>query len=126
MNFLLFRGRPTRAQPGPGGLFGSPTTMFFIIGLMLLFWVVVILPMNRRQKKEQENQLASLKRGAKILTNAGIVGTVVTAKDGEDEIVIRPKTPSSVSSGMSWCKCSVRMKRKQLNSHNLLCYKPGR
>lgn len=33
--------------------------------------------------------LATLKRGAKVVTNALIVGTVVSAKDGEDEIVIR-------------------------------------
>jgi len=73
----------------PGGLFNSPMFPFFLIGLMLLFWIVVILPMSRRQKKEQEQQLASIKRGTKILTNAGIVATVVSAKDGEDEIVIR-------------------------------------
>lgn len=70
-------------------MFGSPMFPFFIIGLMLLFWVVVILPMSRRQKKEQEKLIATLKRGTKVLTNAGIVGTVVSAKDGEDEIVIR-------------------------------------
>jgi preprotein translocase subunit YajC len=62
---------------------------FFLIGLMLLFWVVVVLPMSRRQKREQEQMLASLKRGAKVLTSGGIVGVIVTAKDGEDEIVIK-------------------------------------
>ena len=50
---------------------------------------VVVLPMSRRQKKEQENMLSSLKRGAKVLTSGGIVGTIVSAKDGEDEIVIK-------------------------------------
>lgn len=65
--------------------------MFFplMIGLMLLFWVVVMLPMSRRQKKEQEQMLAKLARGAKVLTSGGIVGTIVSAKEGEDEIVIR-------------------------------------
>lgn len=86
MSLLLFA--QDAAQP-PGGLFGSPMFPFFLIGLMLLFWVVVILPMSRRQKKEQEQLLANLKRGTKILTNAGIVAVVVTANDGEDEIVIR-------------------------------------
>ena len=47
------------------------------------------LPAGRRQKKEQEQLLANLKRGTKVLTNAGIVATIVTANDGEDEIVIR-------------------------------------
>jgi preprotein translocase subunit YajC len=88
MSYTLLAEDPAPAQP-PGGMFGSPMFPFFLIGLMLLFWVVVILPMSRRQKKEQEQLLATLKRGAKILTNAGIVGVVVLAKDGEDEIVIR-------------------------------------
>jgi preprotein translocase subunit YajC len=86
MTFLLFA---EEAQQQPGGLFGSPMFPFFLIGLMLLFWVVVVLPMSRRQKKDQADMLANLKRGAKVLTNAGIVATVVTANDGEDEIVIR-------------------------------------
>ncbi|MBM3980520.1 MAG: preprotein translocase subunit YajC [Planctomycetes bacterium] len=86
MTFLLFA---EDAPQQPGGLFGSPMFPFFLIGLMLLFWVVVVLPMSRRQKKEQADLLANLKRGSKILTNAGIVATVVTANDGEDEIVIR-------------------------------------
>ena len=90
MTYTLLADDPApAAQPGPGGIFASPMFPFLLIGLMLLFWVVVILPMSRRQKKEQEQQLAQLKRGAKILTNAGIVGVVVSAKDGEDEIVIR-------------------------------------
>lgn len=86
MSFLLFA---QDGQQQPGLLPGGPMAPFFLIGLMLLFWVVVILPMSRRQKKEQEQMIATLKRGAKVLTNGGIVGTVVTAKDGEDEIVIR-------------------------------------
>ena len=84
MNVLLFA---QEGQP-PGGLFG-PMFPVFLIGLFLLFWVVVILPMHRRKTKEQEQLLANVKRGTKILTNAGIVATVVSAKDGEDEIVIR-------------------------------------
>jgi preprotein translocase subunit YajC len=75
--------------PPPGGMLASPMFPFFLIGIMLLFWVVVVLPMSRRQKREQEQMLASLKRGTKVLTSGGIVGTIVSAKDGEDEIVIR-------------------------------------
>jgi preprotein translocase subunit YajC len=90
MNFLLLLAEdaPAPAQP-PGGLLGSPMMPLFLIGLMFLFYIVVILPMSRRQKKEQEQLIATLKRGTKVLTNAGIVAIVVSAKDGEDEIVIR-------------------------------------
>src|SRR4029079_7181874 len=86
MSLLLFADD----QPAqPPGFMQSPMFFPFVIGLMLLFWVVVVLPMSRRQKKEQEQMLATLKRGAKVLTSGGIVATVVSAKDGEDEIVIR-------------------------------------
>ena len=88
MTYTLLADDPAPAQQ-PGGFMNNPMFLPFMIGLMILFWVVVILPMSRRQKKEQEQQLATLKRGAKVLTNAGIVGVVVSAKDGEDEIVIR-------------------------------------
>ncbi len=78
-------------DPAPAAGAGSPFTnpMFLMLGLMLLFWVVVILPMSRRTRKDQEKLLSSISRGSKILTSSGIVGTVVTIKDGEDEIVIR-------------------------------------
>lgn len=61
----------------------------FVIGMVVMFLMVVVFPAQRRQKREQEQLVATVKRGTKILTNAGIVATVVSAKDGEDEIVIR-------------------------------------
>lgn len=78
---------------GPGGQ-PQPEMPFylnpmFLLGMMVLFWVVIILPMSRRQKKEQANMLASIKRGAKIVTSAGIIGTVVGVKEGDEEITIR-------------------------------------
>ena len=88
MSLLLF-AQDQQPQQAPGGLFGSPMFPFFLIGLMLLFWVVVVLPMSRRQKKEQEQMLAKLARGAKVLTSGGIVGVIVSAREGEDEIVIK-------------------------------------
>jgi preprotein translocase subunit YajC len=63
--------------------------MFFPLLLVMLFFFVVILPMNRRQRKEQEKAISSVKRGTKVALSSGIVGTVVNAKEGEDEIVVR-------------------------------------
>ena len=86
----LFADDPAPAAPNPGPA-PSPLSnpMFLVLGVVMLFWVVVILPMSRRTRKEQEKLLTSIARGSKILTTSGIVGTVVTIKDGEDEIVIR-------------------------------------
>lgn len=60
-----------------------------MIGIMVLFFVIVILPANRRQRREQEAMIKSLKRGSKVLTSAGIYGTIVNIKENEDEMVIR-------------------------------------
>src|SRR5436305_124031 len=75
-------------QPGPqqAPFWANP---IFLIAMFFLFWVVIILPMSRRQKKEQEQMLANIKRGSKVLTTAGIIGTVITAEDGKEEITIR-------------------------------------
>lgn len=78
---------PATPQGQQGSPFANP--MFLMIGVFMLFWIVVILPMSRRQKKAQEQLLSSVSRGSKILTTSGIVATVVTVKDGEDEIVVR-------------------------------------
>ena len=85
----MFQVLFAEGEGGGGGFLSSPMAPLFMIGALILFWVVVVLPASRRQKKEQEQMLATLKRGAKVVTNAGIVGTVVAAKDGEEEITIR-------------------------------------
>lgn len=61
----------------------------FMLGMVVLFLMIVVVPNSRRRQREMQTMLASIKRGSKILTNSGIVGTVVSARDGEDEIVIR-------------------------------------
>ena len=83
MYTALIAEDPAPAQGGSP--FGNP--MFLMIGVFMLFWIVVILPMSRRQKKEQEKLLNSVSRGSKILTTSGIIATVVTIKDGDDEVV---------------------------------------
>jgi preprotein translocase subunit YajC len=73
-------------QENPIGLFGNPLLM---LGLMVLFFFVVMWPAQRRQKREQQAMLANIKPGVKVVTASGIVGSVVKAKDGEDEITIK-------------------------------------
>jgi preprotein translocase subunit YajC len=69
----------------------GPTSMLpmLMIGVMVLFFVIVILPANRRQKREKEAMEKSLKRGSKVVTSSGIIGTIVSIKETEDEMVLR-------------------------------------
>jgi preprotein translocase subunit YajC len=89
MSFLLLAQQQDGQPQAPGGFMNGPLFLPFMIGLMVMFYLVVILPMSRRQTKEREQLIATLKRGTRVQTSGGVVGTVVSAKDGEDEIVIR-------------------------------------
>ena len=79
---------PKQGGPQPmGNPFANPM-MLVILGMMFLF--IVIMPMmNRKQKREKEQMLAGLKKGAKVVTASGILGTIVSVKDGETELTIR-------------------------------------
>lgn len=88
---LIAEGETPTPKTGPQqdvGPFGGGI-MFWMLGAFLLFWLVVMLPAERRRRREAASLLASIKPGSKIVTTAGIVGTVVNSKDGEDEITIR-------------------------------------
>lgn len=64
---------PAPAGPGPGGLFA--TFIPFIL-IFVLFYLLLILPQQRRQKKHRA-MLEALKKGDKVVTNSGILGTVM-------------------------------------------------
>lgn len=77
------------APQQPQGLFGGGIMAYAPFILIGLFFLVVLLPAQRRQKREAAARLAAMKPGAKVVLNSGIVGKIVTMKDGEDEIVIK-------------------------------------
>jgi preprotein translocase subunit YajC len=89
MTQFVVGDQPPAPDPQANPLAGGSMTMPFVLALVMLFLMVVVFPAQRRQRKEQEKLIATLKRGSKVLTRAGIVGVVTLAKDGEDEIVIR-------------------------------------
>lgn len=72
-----------QAAPSPLGQF-LPFILIFVI-----FYFVLFMPMQRRQKK-QKRMLESLKNGDQVVTNGGIVGTVVGVND-DNTIVLRIK-----------------------------------
>jgi preprotein translocase subunit YajC len=73
---------------GGGGAFGGEF-MFIMLAVFFLFYLIVLRPMNRRQEQERQALLSNLKKNDKVLTNAGIYGTVVSVSDKEDEVVVK-------------------------------------
>jgi len=90
-------GTPGVAQdPGaaaaPGGApqsGGSPIAGFMPILMMLVIFVPFFLLMSRRQKKERAAR-ESLKKGDRVMTNAGLVGELVDIDDALAKVKIAP------------------------------------
>ena len=68
---------------GPSGILGSPLIMMMVV--LGIFYVMLILPQQRQRKKTQA-MLGALKSGDKVITNAGIYGTI-SGIDGDTVIL---------------------------------------
>lgn len=67
------------SSPAPvQGIFGSQIIFLVLVGVM--FYFILIRPQQQRTK-QQSKMLAALKSGDKVVTSAGLVGTVITVKD---------------------------------------------
>ncbi len=78
-NFLL-------QQPGPA----NPIMGFLpILLIFAIFYFLLFLPMQR-QKKQQKKMLSELQNGQQVVTNGGVVGTIVSVND-DDTLYIRVK-----------------------------------
>jgi preprotein translocase subunit YajC len=89
-------GTPGVAQepggPAPGGApqsSASPIAGFMPILMMLVIFVPFFLLMSRRQKKERVAR-ESLKKGDRVMTNAGLVGELVDMDDALAKVKIAP------------------------------------
>src|SRR6185312_1365653 len=78
-------------EKGPGQQGEMPFFMnpLFMIAVVMLFMMVVVLPGNRKARKQEEAMRTGLKPGVKVVTSAGIIGTITGARDGSEEITIR-------------------------------------
>jgi len=72
------------AAPSSGGQSGqtqNPLMAFLpMILLVVVFYFILIRPQQQRAK-QQAKLLSALKSGDRVVTSAGIIGTVITVKD---------------------------------------------
>lgn len=61
--------------------------MGLVAVLVLMFYVLLIRPQQKRIKEHAE-MLQGLKKGDKVVTAGGLVGTISKIKDGEDEVQV--------------------------------------
>jgi preprotein translocase subunit YajC len=74
---LAFTPPQTQAGQEPTSIFASLVPMILMIAV---FYFVLIRP-QMKAKKEQDNMVATLKAGDKVVTSGGIMGTVTSVKD---------------------------------------------
>jgi preprotein translocase subunit YajC len=69
----------------------QPSAIASFLPLILLFvvmWLFFIRPKNKEMKKMEEMRKA-LKKGDKVITTAGIIGTITTIEDNSNIITVR-------------------------------------
>ena len=79
---------PAYAQTDPtGGLLGSATSFLPLVLIFAVFYFLLIRPQQQKQR-ESRNMINAIKRGDRVVTGGGIIGTVqrvpmVQDKDGK-------------------------------------------
>ena len=69
---------PVLAEGEGGG--GGMNPLFILVAIGLIFYFIVIRP-SSKERKNREAQVKALKKHDKVVTNAGIHGTVVSMDD---------------------------------------------
>ena len=96
MFLLLFIGAVgAMAQSAPAqrpkGGFGDPTFIFMMAVMFAIIYFLMLRPQQKKQK-ETQNMLNNLKKGDKVLTIAGIIGTVGNVKDSTVMVKVADNT----------------------------------
>lgn len=69
------------------GLLGGATQFLPLVLIFGVFYFLLIRPQQTRQK-EMKAMLAALRRGDRVVTAGGILGTVQRVKEGSDEVEV--------------------------------------
>jgi preprotein translocase subunit YajC len=77
---------PAYAQDA-AGLLGGVTPFLPLVLIFGVFYFLLIRPQQTRAK-EMKAMLAALRRGDRVVTAGGILGTVQRVKEGSDEIEV--------------------------------------
>lgn len=86
MIFGIFFTFLQQTPPGPRG--GSLLTALFpFILVFVIFYLLIIMPSRKKQKKHQE-MVEQLKPGDKVITSAGIYGTVMGVQKDRIELKV--------------------------------------
>jgi preprotein translocase subunit YajC len=78
------------AGAAPGGA-DMITSFLPLVLIFVVFWFLMIRPQQKRMK-EHRALVAAAKKGDKVVTNGGILGTITKAVDGENDVEVEIAT----------------------------------
>jgi preprotein translocase subunit YajC len=76
---------PAYAQDAGAGGAGLLMQILPLILIFAIFYFLLIRPQQKKMKEHRE-MLAGLKRGDRVITGGGIVGTIARVRDDSDEM----------------------------------------
>jgi preprotein translocase subunit YajC len=90
-SIAAFAQEAAPAQPQGGGIMG----FLPIILLFVVMWLFFIRPKNKEMKQMEEMRKA-LKKGDKVMTTAGIIGTVTNIEDTTGYVTVRTSSTTLI------------------------------
>jgi preprotein translocase subunit YajC len=78
---------PAYAQDAAAGGGGLLVQILPLILIFAIFYFLLIRPQQKKMKEHRE-MLAALKRGDRVITGGGIIGTITKVRDDSDEMEI--------------------------------------
>ena len=75
------------ASSAPSGAMAAVINFAPLVLIVIVFYFILIRP-QQQQAKTQKARLAAIRRGDKVVTGGGIVGQVVKALDGAEEVEV--------------------------------------
>jgi preprotein translocase subunit YajC len=84
---ILLADDPPKADPQPNPAPGIGQYWFFLL-IPIVLYFLMIRP-GRKQEQQLKSMISGLKKNDKVQTIGGILGTVVSVGEKEDEVVLR-------------------------------------
>lgn len=69
-------GQAPSGSPNAGGPMSGIISLLPFVGIFLIFYFLMIRP-QQKQKRERERLLQNMKKGDRIVTTGGLIGTIV-------------------------------------------------
>ncbi|MFA6133591.1 MAG: preprotein translocase subunit YajC [Phycisphaerae bacterium] len=88
----------------PKGMFGGDQTMLFVLMGMLVILFVWSSRSRKKQEQKRQQMLSSLKKGDKVTSIGGIVGTIIEVRD--DEVLVKVDETNNVR--MRFARWAIR------------------